>query len=98
VVIGDLSKNVYATYRGCRNNGLNVVGIADGNPAFGGLVYRRAPVMAPSTRLCGVDGIVVSNINPAQVDGRVEELRGFFKGPILRLWEPRMIGRAGLAA
>jgi len=39
-----------------------------------------------------IDGIVMSNINPAQIDKRMDALRSKFAGPICRLWQPRFIG------
>jgi hypothetical protein len=36
------------------------------------------------------DGIVISNVNPAQVGPRQQELAAKFDGPILALWEPRV--------
>ena len=92
VAIADVSKNIYATYRACRRAKLDIACVADGRPAFAGTEYRGIPVL-PEDRACGepVDGVVVSNINPAQVDRRVAELEGRFKGPVLRLWHPRWI-------
>ena len=67
--------------------------VLDNAPAFAGLDYRGIPVLA-DTKLSGreaFDGIVLSNINPAQVDLRAAQLAERFSVPILRLWEPRMM-------
>lgn len=92
VAIADFSKNLYATWRGCREAGLSVASIADGNPAFAGSRYRGVPIVPDGAAIWGEpDGIVVSNVNPAQVDAVVARFRRFFAGPILRLWEPKYL-------
>jgi GT2 family glycosyltransferase len=92
VAIADVSKNLYATYRACRRAKLEIVCIVDDRPAFAGTDYRGIPVL-PAERAFPepIDGVVLSNINPAQVDRRVAELGASFKGPILRLWHPKWI-------
>jgi hypothetical protein len=98
VVIADLSKNVYATWHACRVAGISVVSIADDNPAFSGRRYRGAPVqtLADAAR-CEADGVILSNINPAQIDARFADLgRQFASRPVLRLWEPRFLNRAAV--
>jgi hypothetical protein len=40
------------------------------------------------------DAIVVSNVNPAQVDARCAELAARFGKPVLRLWEPKTLAAA----
>jgi hypothetical protein len=89
VAIADFSKNLYATFRGCREAGLDVRAIVDRNPAFAGITYRGTPINAAPP---AVDGVVLSNVNPAQVERRVLDLCRTFDGPILRLWEPRKLG------
>ncbi len=83
VAIADFGKNIYATYRGCVGAGLEVTAILDPNPAYAGLRYRGIPVggQAPA------QGVVIANINPAQIDGIERRLRQHFSGPVLRLWE-----------
>jgi GT2 family glycosyltransferase len=89
VVIGDFGKNLYATWHACVQAGLHVQAIADNAPCFAGLVYRGAPILTDEQALRQrVDGIVVSNINPAQVDERCAQLARAFAGPLLRLWHP----------
>ena len=34
------------------------------------------------------DGVIISNVNPAQIDGVSRRFEGKFAGPVLRLWEP----------
>ena len=68
--------------------------IADGHPAFAGMEYRGVPILDRPTALAlEPDGVVVSNVNPAQIDRAVERVDAeLFAGPVLRLWEPRFIG------
>jgi GT2 family glycosyltransferase len=92
VAIADVTKNLYATYRACRRAKLEIDCIADGRPAFANSEYREIPVLPDGgTSRERIDGVVLSNINPAQVDRRLAELETRFKGPILRLWHPRWI-------
>jgi GT2 family glycosyltransferase len=90
VVIADFSKNLHATWRACQLAGLDVAALADDRPAFAGKSHRGVPILplANATRL-GMDGIVLSNINPAQIEDLLTKLKAAFSGPILRLWEPR---------
>jgi hypothetical protein len=47
----------------------------------------------PSTAVVpeSFEGIVMSNINPAQIDRRLDAIRTKFAGPVLRLWHPRRV-------
>jgi hypothetical protein len=93
VVIQDFSKNLYATWRGCRQAGLEVRACADGHPAFSGMEYHGVPVLdAPAAFALEPDGVVVANVNPAQIDRVVERAARRFAGPVLRLWEPKFLG------
>ena len=103
VVIGDMGKNIWATYNACHASGLQIRSIADDTPAFAGLDYRGLPVLPVSRALLGgsVDGVVISNINPSQVEARYKAIRRHYSGPVLKLWEsPRFatMVRPGLAA
>lgn len=99
VVIADFSKNLFATYQACRRAGVTVVAIADTNPAFAGMDYRGVPIEPDEVALSRApDGIVVSTVNPARVDKRMESLAKQFDGPILRLWEPRHLDHAAAKA
>lgn len=92
VLIADYAKTLHATWRGCRQAGLEVIGIADNGSAFGGLDYRGTTIASDlAWQRESIDGIVVANINPAQVERRVAALRSWYAGPILRLWEPRYL-------
>jgi hypothetical protein len=99
VVIADFSKNLFATFDGCRRAGLQVKAIADAHPAFAGLKYRGMPIVSDAAALaCAPHGIVISNVNPAQIDGVVRRFEGGFTGPILRLWHPVTMERLRQAA
>jgi GT2 family glycosyltransferase len=96
VAIADFSKNLYATWRACRDAGLDVVCIADGHPAYASSGYRGVPIVSDdaAARL-EVDGVVLSNVNPAQIERRYAELLLRWEDrPVLRLWQPRLLGQA----
>lgn len=86
VVIADFSKNIFATWMACRMNGIEVVGVFDRHAAFAGMKYRGIPIIN-SIRNINADGIVLSNINPAQVTPRMTIIKQAFSGPVLQLWE-----------
>lgn len=94
VVIADFSKNLYATYRACRLANLEVIAIADARNAFAATCYRGAAILPDAdAQPLRPDGVVLSTVNPAQVDSRIDRLRETFDCPILRLWEPRYLAR-----
>jgi N-acetylglucosaminyl-diphospho-decaprenol L-rhamnosyltransferase len=92
VAIADFSKNMFATWRACRLSGLDVAALADDRPAFAGKSHRGVQILpiAEAVKL-KIDGIILSNINPAQIEDRLAKLQAVFSGPILRLWEPRFL-------
>jgi GT2 family glycosyltransferase len=92
VAIADFSKNFYATYAACRSAGLATVALIDPRPAVAGQKHRGMPIVPSSEagRL-GVEGVVVSNINPAQVNRVAESVRSHFGGPLLTLWQPKYL-------
>ena len=92
VVVGDFGKNTFATFRACGLAGLEVVALADERDAFAGMRYRGVPILKPAEALVrGVDGVVMSNVNPAQVEARARQVHERFAGPVLTLWEPRYL-------
>ena len=99
VVIADFSKNLYATFRAAGRAGLRVEAIADNHPAFAGASYRGVRVRpdreALSTR---ADGVILSNVNPAQVGPRTAELAARWAGPLLTLWEPQTLHPSAVRA
>lgn len=93
VVIADHSKNLYATFRAAQRSGLTIKAIAENHPALAGKTYRGVPVIGDREALCGrSDGVILSNINPAQVEARTAELRKRWAGPLLTLWRPKTLG------
>lgn len=89
VAIADYAKNLHATWRACRLAGLDVAAILDDAPAFEGMRYRGTPVLPRhAAASLGLDGVVLANVNPAQVDDRNAAIADRFAGPVLRLWEP----------
>jgi GT2 family glycosyltransferase len=98
VVIQNFSKNLFATFQGCLDAGLTVTAVSDSHAAFAGMKYRSVPLLPPRAAMTlRPDGVIISNVNPAQIDQEVERTRKLFPGPVLRLWQPRFIdpGRAG---
>lgn len=91
VAIADYAKNLYATWRACRFAGLDVAAILDDAPAFQGMTYRGTPVLQlKAAASLGLDGVVLANVNPAQVDARYAAMTERFAGPVLRLWKPAL--------
>jgi hypothetical protein len=96
VAIADFGKNAYATLSACRRAGLTVAAVLDNSPALAGMLYRDIPVVPDAEMPPGVQGIVVTNINPAQIDGRVSDLSARYPGlPLLRLWHPKTLATLG---
>lgn len=90
VVIADFSKNLFATWTACERAGLEVIAVADDHPAFAHMAYRGAPVHRVDDALAlHPDGVVLSNINPAQVGPKAATLERKFEGPVLTLWSGR---------
>jgi hypothetical protein len=86
IIIADFAKNIFATWQAAIASGVQIVGVFDPHPAFFGLKYRGTPIwpVIPA----GVDGVIIANVNPAQIDARIELVREQFSGPILRMWHP----------
>lgn len=94
VVIADYHKNLYATYRAAHRCGLEVTVIAENHPALIGRPYRGVPVRPDREALDSrSDGLILSNISPALVERRVEQLQRRWAGPMLTLWAPQTLGR-----
>jgi GT2 family glycosyltransferase len=90
VVLADFGKNIWATYNACRASGLQLRCVADENPAFDGLDYRGLPILPMHKAFEGgsIDGVVIANLNPVQVEARERSIRQVFGGPVLKLWTP----------
>jgi GT2 family glycosyltransferase len=98
IAIADASKNLFATHRACKRTGLDIVAILDDRPAFTGLNYRGIPVVTRRDfDASSVDGVILSNTNPAQVDAAYKTLVETMDVPVLRLWTPRVLNDAVLA-
>lgn len=99
VIIADFSKNLFATYDGCNRAGLQVLAIADPHPAFAGMNYRGTPIVNDADALTlKPDCVVISNVNPAQIDTAIQRFSSLSKLPILRLWHPTSLERLRQAA
>lgn len=95
VVLADLSKNIYATWRAAQRCGLSITAVSDNHPAFAGLDYRGARIVSDRRSLDQrADGVILSNVNPAQVETRLAELRRRWAGPLLTLFTPRYLQAA----
>lgn len=89
IAIADHSKTTYATYKACRDAGMNIVAILDNHPAYRELQYRGLPIIADKDLdAARIDAISLSNINPAQIDHRIQELSERFNQPILSMADP----------
>lgn len=98
VIVADYGKNLFATVLACRTAGLTVLGIADNHAAYTGLNYRGIPIVPDDALMHHhAAGIVLSTINPAQIDRRVSQLRNRYDLPVLRLWKPRLMPSADAA-
>jgi N-acetylglucosaminyl-diphospho-decaprenol L-rhamnosyltransferase len=92
VAIADFGKNLFTTCRASREANLEIVALVDSRPAFRDGRYRAVPIVEPvELDGLGVDGVIVANINPAQIDSVEANVRESFAGPVLRLWEPRFL-------
>ncbi len=101
VVLADFSENIWATYNACRSTGLQMRCIADNHPALANLNYRGLPIV-PANRAFeggGIDGVVITHSDPAQIEANFKILRNHFHGPILRLTEtPKLATRVQATA
>ncbi len=91
VVIADYTKNLYATWRACRLAGLEIAAVCDNHPAYSAMQYRGIDIVTEArASRWPVDGVVLSNINPARINQRLAQLRHRFgeSVPILHLWDP----------
>ena len=88
VIIADYSKNLFASYRACVDAHVETLAIVDDRQAFAGMTYRGVPVCALyAVDNSSFDGIVVSNVNPAQIDSVANSIRELFPSkPVLALW------------
>jgi len=94
VAIADVGKNIFATYRACRLAGLQIASVLENHAAFAGGKYRGIPIVPHANAdESSFDGIVLSNINPAQVEKHSQALESRFKVPTLRLWTPRLLSQ-----
>ena len=90
VVLADFGPNIWATYNACRCSGMQLRCVADNQSAFTKMEYRGLPIVpvAKAFEGGGIDGVIVTNLNPAEIDEREKIIRHYFKGPILKLWQP----------
>lgn len=97
LAIADFGKNLPATWMGCTEGNLDVLVILDSAPAFQGMHHEGIPVIADEDAdRHTFDGIVLSNINPAQLRQRAEQLERRFQLPVLHFaHEPEHFGGTG---
>lgn len=92
VVIADFGKNIHATWSACHAASVRVLAVADDHPAYAGASYRGVPIVAGrAAAALEPDGVVLSNVNPAQVERRARECAIVFDAPVLSLWRPRLL-------
>jgi hypothetical protein len=89
VILADFGDNLWATYNACRSSGLQMRCVADNNSAFQDLAYRDLPIVHASRAFegGGIDGVIVTDSEPGQIDATYKSIRSHFHGPILRLWQ-----------
>jgi len=90
VVLADFSDNLWATYNACRSSGLQMRCVADNHPAYAHRSYRDLPIV-PASRAFeggGIDGVILTSTDPAQIRSSFKSLRNYFPGPILCLCQP----------
>lgn len=89
VLIADVAKSLYVTFHACQQCGLEVAAISDNHPAYQGMNYRGVPVVSDQqARQENFDGLVLSNVNPAQLPPRLATLQSWCDKPLLSLWQP----------
>jgi GT2 family glycosyltransferase len=94
VILVDLGKNVYAYWRACRELGLEIVAIADGNLASPGRRYRGVPVLDDAAaRKRKADLIVVSNLSPVHARKRADHWRLTQGRPVVDLFSSEIESR-----
>jgi hypothetical protein len=101
VAIADYGKDVYGAYAACGSARLDPVALIDPRTAFHKTHYRGLPILPPSALpSLNVDGVIVSNVNPAQVGACVARVMEVYGGPILTFWQPAYLhaDTAALAA
>lgn len=92
VVIADFGKNIHATWSACHAASVRVLAVADDHPAYAGASYRGVPIVAGrAAAALEPDGVVLANVNPAQVERRARECAIVFDAPVLSLWRPRLL-------
>jgi GT2 family glycosyltransferase len=91
VCIADWGKNLFATWQACGAAGLEIEAILEQEECFVGTTYRKVPVIADqAAQNREFNGILVSTVNPAQMEIRSAGLESRFRLPVLRLWEPTL--------
>lgn len=99
VMLADVAKSLHVTWRGCQENQLDIVGIADNHPAYQGMVYRGVRVMNDAAAAREpFEGLVLANLNPAQVLPRSLALPSWCDKPILTLWQPTWLHESASTA
>lgn len=92
LALADFSKNTFAAYHACEMLDQPIACVIDSHPAYRGAFYRGLPIISDDHMLPdSVDGIVLTNVNPAQVGKRLEQLRRSFHIPVLALWRPMQL-------
>lgn len=94
VALADRGANLFAAWRACRRLGLQVVAVLEDRPGLASCRYRGIPVLGSDQLPTGtVDGIIVSETNPARIAWRAETLAREMHLPVLHFGRPAEIGR-----
>ncbi|MEM1211907.1 MAG: glycosyltransferase [Planctomycetota bacterium] len=91
VALGRLAKNTFAAHRACQLLGLDLVGVLDGRDPFVGQTYRGLPIVRSAADLGRpLDGVVLTELNPAQITAAHTDLHDRTGLPVLQLWQPQL--------
>jgi hypothetical protein len=92
IVLADFSDNLWSAYNACLSSGLQLRCVVDNHAAYEDLIYHELPIV-PSTRAFeggGIDGVIITSTDPAQIETTFKSIRAHFHGPILKLHQAPM--------
>lgn len=93
IAIAGYAKTLYVTYKAAWAAGVEIKAILEDHPAFVGGRYRGVEVTKyKELGAMRVGGVLIANVNPAQVFDVREKVEAVYGGPVLQLWEERRMG------
>ncbi len=95
VVLAGWHPNLYAAFRAARHVGMTVTAVADDTLVPGGTSYRGAPLRRLRDVYDGhAEGVIVTDTHPATAEQTAHLVEQRFAGPVLRLYESRLLGES----